>query len=166
MEGCGTDFRCGSRLCQWYGDLRGSTVTIKKTAAILSLLAAEKGMRLLAYVDEQDEALAQQLRNEMVLFNDLMLVDERGLQNLLRETDTSLWVVALKGADWPLVERILDHLSPRAADSLREEMVAIGAVHRQRVQAARQSILQTALALQARGRLWFRGKGRDNAVIY
>ena len=123
-------------------------------------------MRLLAYVDERDEALARRLRQEMVMFNDLLLVDERGLQNLLRETDTSMWVLALKGAEWPLVERILDNLSPRAADTLREEMVALGAVQRQRVQAARQSILQSALALQARGQLWFRGKGRDDEVIF
>jgi flagellar motor switch protein FliG len=102
----------------------------------------------------------------MVLFSDLLLVDERGLQNLLRETETALWVLALKGAEWPLVERILDNVSPRAADSLREEMVALGAVRRQQVQAARQSILQTALALQARGQLWFRGKGKENEVIY
>ncbi|WP_130472549.1 FliG C-terminal domain-containing protein [Candidatus Magnetaquicoccus inordinatus] len=141
-------------------------MSIGKAAAILSLLSQEKGMRLLSYVEEQDEGLARQIRDQMLLFSDLLAVDERGLQNLLRETEQELWVVALKGAEWPLVERILDNLTPRAADALREAMVEIGPVQRQRIHAARQTILQQALALQARGQLWFRGKGRDHEVIF
>ncbi|MBF0183303.1 MAG: hypothetical protein HQM06_02790 [Magnetococcales bacterium] len=141
-------------------------MSIGKAAGILSLMTAEKRLRLLAYIDERDERLAKELYDAMLLFSDLLTVDERGLQNLLRATDSAVWVVALKGAEWPLVERILDNLSPRAADNLREEMALLGPVQRHRVQAARQTILQTALALQARGQLWFLGKGRDKDVIF
>ncbi|MEO5362537.1 MAG: hypothetical protein H7838_02780 [Magnetococcus sp. DMHC-8] len=141
-------------------------MSIRKTAAILSHLDAGHIDRLLAFVDERDEKLARQLRDEMVLFSDLLLVDERGMQHLLRDVEPAVLVVALKGAEWRLVEKILDNLSPRAADNLRDDLATIGPVHAHRVKAARLTILQAARQLQAQGLLWFVGKGRDQDVIY
>ena len=139
---------------------------IRKTAALLARLDQRQAFKIVAFVDEQDEQLARQLRNEMLLFIDLLLVDDRGLQNLLREIDHEVLVIALKGAEWRLVEKILDNLSPRAAENLREDLAAIGPVRVSRVQAARQTVLQTAQDLRARGLLWFVGKGDDKDVIY
>ena len=102
----------------------------------------------------------------MVLFIDLMLVDDRGLQNLLREIDRESLATALKGADWPLVSRILDNLSPRAAETLREDLAFSGPIRVKVVEAARKDIMQTALHLQSRGALFFVGKEDAGDVIY
>ncbi len=141
-------------------------MSIRKTATILSRLEQRHASRLLAFVDERDEKLARQLREEMLLFSDLLLLDERGLQNLLREVDQGVLLIALKGAEWPLVEKILDNLSPRAAESLRENLASIGPVQGSRVRAARQSIMEMVEQLQARGLLWFVGKGNAKDYIY
>ncbi len=141
-------------------------MSVRKTAAILAHLDQHHISRLLAFVDEKDEKLARQLRDEMLLFSDLLLVDDRGLQNLLREVDQEVLVTALKGAEWRLVEKILDNLSPRAAEGLREDLASIGPVLAKRVHAARQTILQTAQQQQSRGLLWFVGKGHDKDFIY
>ena len=141
-------------------------MSIRKAATILSRLEQRQATRLLAFVDERDEKLARQLRDEMVLFSDLLLLDDRGLQNLLREVDQEVLLIALKGAEWPLVEKILDNLSPRAAENLREELASIGPVQAKRVWAARQSIMGRAEQLQSRGLLWFIGKGNEKDYIF
>lgn len=141
-------------------------MSVRKAATILTHLDQRQALRILAYVDEKDEKLARQLRDEMFLFIDLLRVDERGLQQLLREVEQSVLVTALKGADWPLVEKILDNLSPRAAETVREELASAGPVRVRQVQAARQTILQTAQQLQANGRLWFVDEGYNKDYVY
>ena len=141
-------------------------MSVKKTAAVLAHMDQRKASRLLAFLEEKDEKLARQVRNEMMLFADLLLVDERGLQNLLREVEQESLVTALKGVDWPLVEKILQNLSPRAAERLREDMALAGPKRVKDVEAAQQTILQTAKELQSRGALWFVGKGDTGDLIY
>lgn len=141
-------------------------MSIRKAATILTHLDQRHALKILAFVDEQDEKLARQLRDEMFLFADLLRVDERGLQILLREVEQSVLVTALKGAEWPLVEKILDNLSPRAAENLREELATIGPIRVKQVQAARQTILQAAHQLQANGLLWFVEQGYNKDYIY
>lgn len=141
-------------------------MSVRKAATILARLDQHHANRLLAFVDEKDEKLARQLRDEMVLFSDLRQVDARGMQALLREVDPDVLLIALKGAEWPLVEKILDNLSPRAAETLREELAILGPVQAKRVLAARQTILESAIRLQSRGQLWFAGKGNEKEYIF
>ena len=140
-------------------------MSIKKVANILGFMDQRKAAKLLAFLEEKDEKLASQIRHEMVLFDDLMLLDDRGLQNLLQEVDKEVLVLALKGAEWPLVTRILENLSPRAAETLREDISLAGPKRVKDVESARQAVMQIALQLQARGALIFAGKDDEN-VIY
>lgn len=140
--------------------------SIKKTAALLSHMEPRKISRIISFLEEQEADLARRIWDNMVLFTDVLLVDDRGLQNLLQESDLEDWVIALKGADWPLVEKILDNLSPRAAERLREDMVLAGPVRVKDVEAARQTLLKTAKRLQSQGALLFIGKGEDKDLIY
>lgn len=141
-------------------------MSVKKVAKIFTHMEQRKVSKLLAFLADKDEDLARQIRDEMVLFIDLMLVDDRGLQNLLREVDHESLALALKGVEWPLVERILDNLSPRAAERLREDMALVGPRLVKDVDAARKLVMQTAQQLQSRGALFFVGKGRAEDVIY
>lgn len=141
-------------------------MSIKKAAGILTRLEPRNRSRILAFLEETDARLARQIRDEMLLFVDLLLVDERGLQKLLQEIDRDVLTTALKGADWPLVERVLDNLSPRSAENLREDLALAGPALVKDVEAARQTILQAAKQLQSRGALLFIGKGDDRDLIY
>lgn len=141
-------------------------MSIKKVATILEHMDQRKVSKLLSVLEEKDEALAQQLRDEMVRFTDLVLVNDRGLQRLLQEIDQASLVVALKGAEWALLSRILDNLSPRVAERLREELALIGPVRVQEIEAARKEIMQTARRLESRGALFFVGKrGADEIIL-
>ena len=140
-------------------------MSIKKAATILTAMGQSKANRILSVLAERDEDLVQQIRKEMVVFMDLSGSDDRGLQNLLQEVEPETLVLALKGADWNLVERILDNLSPRAAESLREEMVLLGPKQRKEIEKARQEIVRKAVQLRARGALWFVGKGDADDYI-
>jgi flagellar motor switch protein FliG len=147
------------------GDSRKREVNGKTlVAAMLKNLKPEVSEGLLEELGNDDDELAEDIRQSLFTFEDLMGVDDRGLQMLLKEISTDQLVLSLKTASDPLKERIFGNISSRAAQMLREELEFMGPVKVTDVEAAQQAVVQTAMTLQKDGRIQIAGAGGGDLV--
>lgn len=120
-------------------------------AKILNRLDSGNVEGILKQIREIDAELAQQIENNMFVFEDLMRVDDRNFQILLRSVDQKLLVSALKGADPKLLDKVMSNLSQRSAEMLREEISARGPMRLAEINAAKREIVATAQRLEQEG---------------
>src|SRR6185437_16534927 len=92
------------------------------TAKILNRIDSDRVQTILGQIGMVDAELAQRIENSMFVFEDLMRIDDRNFQILLRGVDQKLLASALKGADPRLLDKVMRNLSQRAAEMLREEI--------------------------------------------
>lgn len=136
----------------------------KAAAELLNMLGADGSGGVLDAIREDDPELAQEIEDRMFTFDDLVRVDDRGIQALLREVAGDQLVVALKGADPALREKIFRNMSQRAAEALREDLEARGPMRISEVEAQQREILQTARRLAEEGQIMI-GSGNENALV-
>ncbi|MFC3149290.1 flagellar motor switch protein FliG [Piscinibacterium candidicorallinum] len=137
---------------------------VKTTAEILNFLGSSSETAVLDAVREADPDLAQKIMDQMFTFDDVNKLDDRGIQTLLREVSTESLVVALKGADEELKEKILRNMSTRAAESLREEMENKGPVRVSEVESEQKEILKTVRRLADEGQIQL-SSGSDDEFV-
>ena len=111
-----------------------------------------------------DETLSEEIQELMFVFENLLAVDDRGIQTLLREVSSDNLVLALKGADDVLQEKILGNMSKRAAELLKDDMEAKGPVRMSEVEAAQKEILVIARKLAESGEIVLGGAGGEEMV--
>ncbi|MEG3638742.1 flagellar motor switch protein FliG [Magnetococcus sp. PR-3] len=138
---------------------------VQKVAELLNLMPRETSDKLLAFLDEEDNPLAEDVRKEMFLFEDLLLMDDKSFQTLLREVSNDELLTALKGTDDRLQEKFFTNMSERAAEMLREDLEMMGPVKVSDVEQAQQAILKVARQLEADGAIVIMGKGSDDVVL-
>jgi flagellar motor switch protein FliG len=119
---------------------------------------------LLQGISERDSEVADLIREHMFVFDDLLGVDDRGIQQLLRNVDNQTLVLALKGADEPLKQKFLSNVSSRVAQSLREDLEAMGPVRLSEVEGAQGKIANSAREMIDRGEILVAGRGEDELV--
>ena len=132
-------------------------------ANIINALDASKGEELLARIKEKNGELGERIQEMMFVFDTLLNVDDRGIQTLLREVPNDLLVVALKGCDPAIQDKILRNMSKRAGTLLREDMEARGPTKLSDVDAAQKEILEVARRLADAGTLSL-GRGGEEYV--
>ncbi|HET7774439.1 MAG TPA: flagellar motor switch protein FliG [Burkholderiaceae bacterium] len=137
---------------------------VKTTAEILNFLGSSSETAVLDAVREADPDLAQKIMDQMFTFDDVNKLDDRGIQTLLREVSTESLVVALKGADDDLKDKILRNMSTRAAESLREEMENKGPVRVSEVEAEQKEILKAVRRLADEGQIQL-SSGSDDEFV-
>jgi flagellar motor switch protein FliG len=115
-------------------------------------------------VREYDAELAQKIMDEMFVFENLLDVDDRGIQSLLREVQGEALIVALKGAAEPLREKIFKNMSQRAAEMLRDDLEAKGPVRVSDVETAQKEILTIARRMAEAGEIVLGGKGGEEMI--
>jgi len=133
---------------------RGGTRKVggdKVAASIVNSLKPERGEQLLEEIKERNEELSVRIEEMMFVFDTLLEVDDRGIQALLREVSNDLLVVALKGCDPEISDKILGNMSKRAATLLREDMDAKGPIKLSDVETAQKDILDVARRLADSG---------------
>jgi len=134
------------------GNLKSSSVGgVKAAATILNLMDSSTEQALVAKISEVDADLSQRIQDLMFVFDDLAGVDDRSMQNLLREIATETLGLALKGADQRVRDKILKNMSKRAAEMLVEDMEARGPARLSDVEAAQKEILAVARRLADAG---------------
>jgi flagellar motor switch protein FliG len=138
---------------------------VKKVAELLNNMSRDTSDKLLAFLDEEDNPLAEEVRKEMFLFEDLLMMDDRSFQTLLREVSNDELLSALKGADDRLKEKFFGNMSERAADMLKEDLETMGPLKVSDVEAAQQAILKVTRQLEADGAIVIMGKGSDDVVL-
>ena len=132
----------------------------KSAAAILNYMPASTMEEL----RRADEEMAQTLQDLMFVFDDLLKVDDKGVQTLLREVDSGRLVIALKGADQTLVQHILKNMSQRAAEMLKDDMESRGPVKLSEVEGAQKEILVAARKLAEAGTIVLGNSGGEAYV--
>jgi flagellar motor switch protein FliG len=112
----------------------------------------------------RDEGLAEEVRSRMFVFADIVLLEDRALQLVLRSVETTGLSVALKGAGAEVREKILHNLSERARENLEEEIELLGPVRLSQVEDARSGIVQIIRRLEESGQIIIRRDGEDEYV--
>lgn len=148
------------------GDALGRTrLDGSRTAAeIIAALGGTAGSLTLDALREHDPDLAQKIADLMFTFEDIDRLDDRAIQLLLREVQGESLIVALKGADAALRERIFRNMSQRAAETLREDLESKGPVRISEVEAEQKEILKTVRRLADEGQIAI-GGGGDDALV-
>ena len=137
----------------------------KETAAnILNYLDSDTEQKITETMQQVDEALAEEIQNLMFVFSNLLDVDDRGIQALLREVPSDTLLLALKGADEEVQNKIFKNMSKRAADMLRDDLEAKGPVRLSEVEEAQKAILTVAKRLADEGEIALGGSGGDEFV--
>lgn len=136
---------------------------ISNAAAIMNSVDAEMEAQVMETLRETDADLTERIAELMFVFSDLLSLDDRGMQRLIREISVDTLVIALKGVDPELQEKFFANMSSRAADMLREDLDAKGPVKLAEVEGAQKEILGTAKQLADEGELMI-GKGGDDFV--
>ena len=130
-------------------------------AAILNATGSELEQEMLEALTSVDEELGDDVKEKMFIFDNLMQLDDRGFQRLVREVAQENLLTALKGVDEVLAERFFKNMSERAAEILREDMEASGPVKLADVEVAQKEIVRTAKKLADEGELMMGKAARD-----
>lgn len=146
-------------------NVKSSSVGGVKTAAnILNNMDSGIETVLLEKVKEADADLGQKIQDLMFVFENLLDVDDRGIQSLLREVSSDNLLLALKGADQTMRDKIYKNMSKRAAEILRDDLEVKGPVRLSEVEAAQKEILTVARRMADAGELMLGGKGGEEYV--
>lgn len=138
---------------------------IRHAAEILNFVGQAAETSIIDNVREYDPDLAQKILDEMFVFENLLDVDDRGIQLLLREVQSDSLIVALKGASEALREKIFKNMSQRASEMLREDLEAKGPVRLSEVEGEQKEILKVARRLSDEGQIMLGGAGAGDAFI-
>ena len=145
--------------------LRKSALGGVKTAAeIINLLGASVETSVLDFMRDADNELAQRIMDNMFSFDDLIKIDDKGIQALLKEVQSESLVIALKGATPELREKIFANMSTRAAETLREDLESRGPVRVSEVEAEQKELLKVVRRLADEGQIVIGGGGDDEFV--
>lgn len=136
---------------------------VRTAAEILNLMNSSQEEAVIDTVRAHSEDLAQRIIDEMFLFENLVDIDDRSIQLILKEVNTNSLMVALKGAPQTVVDKFLNNMSTRAADLLREDMQASGPIRVSQVENEQKSILQVVRRLADSGEIVLAG-GDDTYV--
>jgi len=134
---------------------------LKAAANILNAMETSRETELLTSIRSQDEALSGRIEELMFVFDDLVDIDDRDMQTLLREVPSATLITALKGAEPEMREKIFKNMSKRAADMMRDDLEVKGPVRVSEVDAAQKEILVAARKLADSGQMSLGGGGDD-----
>jgi flagellar motor switch protein FliG len=138
---------------------------IRHAAEILNFVGQQVETAIVDNVREYDPELAQKILDEMFVFENLLDIDDRGIQLLLREVQSDSLIIALKGASQELREKVFKNMSQRAAEMLREDLESKGPVRLSEVEGEQKEILKVARRLADEGQLQLGGGGEGDAFV-
>lgn len=137
---------------------------VKVAAEMLNLMGSSVETSVLDYIRETDGELAQKIMDNMFTFDDLVGVDDKAIQALLKEVQTESLVIALKGAAPELREKVFKNMSTRAGETLREELDSRGPVRVAEVEVEQKEMLKVVRRLVEEGVIVLGGGGDDQFV--
>ncbi len=137
---------------------------IDAAANILNFMDGGLSEEMMETISENDEGLGQQIQDKMFVFADLINVDDRGIQTLLREVSTDQLLIALRGVNDALKEKIFGNMSKRAAEMLRDDLEAAPPTKLSEVEQSQKDILGIAKKLSESGEMMLGSGGGDELV--
>jgi flagellar motor switch protein FliG len=137
---------------------------VKAAAKIMNFTNQNMEARIMKNIGKDDKILMQSIQESMFVFETLIMSDDKSLQTLLRNVEAELIVLALKGADEALRDKLFSCMSSRAAANIMDEMEALGPVRLAEVQDAQKQVIAVARRLSDEGTIVLAGRGGDDFV--
>jgi len=134
-------------------------------ADILNLMDGMSSQVILEAIEEDDVDLAASIKQKMFTFEDVVLIDNRGLQKILRNVESRELAIALKAASNDVKEKIFSNMSERAAEMLKEEIEVLGAVRMKDVEDAQYLITRTIQEMADQGEIVIAGRGGEQLIV-
>jgi len=138
---------------------------IKAAAEMINLMGANVESTVIESIRSHDPDLAQKIMDKMFVFDDLIKLDNKAIQTVLKEVASDVLIAALKGAQPELKEKVLSNMSSRAAETLREDLESRGPMRLSEVEAQQKEILKTVRRLADEGQIVVGGGGSDDAMV-
>ncbi len=126
---------------------------VESVAAMLNVSDRNTERTLLENLGVEDGELVEEIRRLMFVFEDIAKFNDKDIQAVLKNVESSQWALALKGSSAELKDKVLSNMSQRAADMLREEMEYLGAVKLSAVEAQQQEIVDIVRGLEDSGEI-------------
>lgn len=137
---------------------------VKKAADILNFVDGGIEAQVIEAIKQQDEDLSQEIQDNMFVFENLVEIDDRGMQTLLREISSDQLLLALRGAAEPLKEKVFKNMSSRAAEMLKDDLEAAPPARISDVESSQKEILAVARRLSDAGELSLGGSGGEDFI--
>jgi flagellar motor switch protein FliG len=137
---------------------------IRTAAEILNFMSTAHEESVIENVKEYDAELAQKIIDQMFVFENLLDLEDRAIQLLLKEVESETLIVSLKGAQPPLRQKFLANMSQRAAELLAEDLDSRGPVRLSEVETQQRKVLQVVRNLAETGQIQLGGKAEDAYV--
>ncbi|MBI5266931.1 MAG: flagellar motor switch protein FliG [candidate division Zixibacteria bacterium] len=152
-----------------FGSTAGRDLSVsggaKAIAEILNLIDSTAEKNILQSLEAEDPDLAAEVKNMMFVFDDIVLLDDRSIQRLLKEVETKDLSVALKAANEEVKTKIFKNVSERVANMIKEEMEFMGPTRLSDVEAAQSRIVESVRRLEEEGQIIIAGRGRKEDII-
>lgn len=137
---------------------------VDRLAEILNQTDEISSELILNEMEEVDMEMAAQIKQRMFVFEDIILVDDRGVQKLLRKVETMELAIALKAASEEVKEKIFKNMSERAGEMLKEEIEDMGPVRMKEVEDSQQNITNIIQEMETKGELIIAGRRGDTII--
>ncbi len=138
---------------------------VKAVAEMLNNVDRGAEKNILGNLERENPELATEIKNLMFVFEDVMLLDDRSMQRVLKEVDTKELAMALKGASEELQEKFFRNMSSRASEMIREDMEFMGPIRLKDVEEVQQRIVDVIRRLEEDGEIIISGRGGEEDIV-
>jgi len=138
---------------------------VNAVAEMINRLDSNAGKAILEHIEQENPALGETIRHLMFVFEDLLLIDQNAVKELLAKVDRKILTVALKGTSDQMKTHLLQAMSQRGADMMREDMDALGPIKIKDVESAQQQIIAVVRQLEAEGVINLKGAAGEQYVV-
>ncbi len=138
---------------------------VENIVEILNMVDRSTEKTIIESLEEEDPELAEEIKKRMFVFEDIVLLDDRAIQKVLREVDTAELAKALRGVEAEVQDKIFRNMSKRAAALLKEEMEYMGPVRLKDVEETQQKIVSIIRKLEDQGEIVVARSGEDEMVV-
>ncbi|MFP4484046.1 MAG: flagellar motor switch protein FliG [Spirochaetota bacterium] len=138
---------------------------VESIVEILNLVDRSTEKAIIESLEEEDPELAEEIKKRMFVFEDIVMLDDRAIQKVLREVDTTELAKALKSVDTEVQDKIFRNMSKRAATLLKEDMEYMGPIRMKDVEESQQKIVSIIRKLEEQGEIVVARAGEDELVV-
>lgn len=138
---------------------------VQTVAEMLNVMDKGAEKAIMSRVEEKDPLLAEEIRKLMFIFDDIIKIDDRGIQALLKEVPNDKLLLAMKTANQEIKDKVFKNISKRAADLLADDLATMGPARVSDVESAQMEIVNVARRLENEGRIIIARGGAEDALV-
>jgi flagellar motor switch protein FliG len=138
---------------------------VESIVEILNLVDRSSEKMIIEALEDEDPELAEEIKKRMFVFEDIVMLDDRAIQKVMREVDSQELAKALKSVDTEVQDKIFRNMSKRAAGMLKEDMEYMGPIRLKDVEEAQQKIVSIIRHLEDTGEIVVARSGEDELVV-